>query len=119
MYHRIVKRIPDIVLKCSRNYYSPESLRLSIAYAERKRSLMSLKNVAINSGNSSTCASSQPSYLLQVLGVDDHIAHISIRFPIEHSVQEMGTTLLGWRKTVSITFEKLNYYGSGLEIVFI
>lgn len=43
---------------------------------------MSMKNVAISSGSACTSASLEPSYVLRALGVQEDLAHTSIRFGI-------------------------------------
>ena len=40
------------------------------------------KNVALSSGSACTSASLEPSYVLRALGVDEEMAHTSIRFGI-------------------------------------
>ena len=42
--------------------------------------MMGLRNVAISSGSACTSASVEPSYVLKALGVEDELAHSSIRF---------------------------------------
>lgn len=43
---------------------------------------MSMKNVAISSGSACTSASLEPSYVLRALGINEELAHTSIRFGI-------------------------------------
>ncbi|KAM0022362.1 putative sulfurtransferase [Helianthus debilis subsp. tardiflorus] len=47
-----------------------------------KSLLMGLKEVAVSSGSACTSASLEPSYVLRALGVDEDMAHTSIRFGI-------------------------------------
>ena len=42
--------------------------------------LMALKDVAVSSGSACTSASLEPSYVLRAIGVDEELAHTSIRF---------------------------------------
>lgn len=42
--------------------------------------LMALKNVAVSSGSACTSASLEPSYVLRAIGVEDDLAHTSMRF---------------------------------------
>lgn len=56
------------------------NLNLSFAYVEGESLLMGLKEVAISSGSACTSASLEPSYVLRALGVDEDMAHTSIRF---------------------------------------
>jgi cysteine desulfurase len=53
---------------------------LSFAYVHGEALLMGLRNVAVSSGSACTSAQPEPSYVLKALGLDDDMAHASIRF---------------------------------------
>ncbi len=56
------------------------NLNISFAFVEGESLLMSLKDLAVSSGSACTSASLEPSYVLRALGLDDELAHSSIRF---------------------------------------
>ncbi len=58
------------------------NLNVSFAFVEGESLLMSLKDLAVSSGSACTSASLEPSYVLRALGLDDELAHSSIRFSI-------------------------------------
>lgn len=55
-------------------------MNLSFAYVEGESLLMGLKDIAVSSGSACTSASLEPSYVLRALGVDEEMAHTSIRY---------------------------------------
>ncbi|MSP90560.1 MAG: IscS subfamily cysteine desulfurase [Myxococcales bacterium] len=61
---------------------TPGNLNCSFAYVEGESLLMGIHDVAVSSGSACTSASLEPSYVLKALGVDDELAHTSIRFGI-------------------------------------
>lgn len=82
LYQSVVDRIPEVVLNGSKEHRFPGNLNMSFAYVEGESLLMALKNIAVSSGSACTSASLEPSYVLRALGVDDDMAHTSIRFGI-------------------------------------
>ncbi|OAY74967.1 cysteine desulfurase, mitochondrial-like [Ananas comosus] len=74
--------VDDVVVNGSTEHRYPGNLNLSFAYVEGESLLMGLKEVAVSSGSACTSASLEPSYVLRALGVDEDMAHTSIRFGI-------------------------------------
>lgn len=78
----IEARLHDVTLNGSDTERYFGNMNLSFAYVEGESLLMSLKNVAVSSGSACTSASLEPSYVLRALGVNEELAHTSIRFGI-------------------------------------
>jgi cysteine desulfurase len=59
---------------------------------------MALKNIAVSSGSACTSASLEPSYVLRAIGVQEDLAHTSIRFGIGRftTQEEVSTCLLSY-----------------------
>ncbi|MAZ77737.1 MAG: IscS subfamily cysteine desulfurase [Legionellaceae bacterium] len=60
----------------------PGIVNISFNYVEGESLIMALKDLAVSSGSACTSASLEPSYVLRALGLDDELAHSSIRFSI-------------------------------------
>jgi cysteine desulfurase len=78
----IETRIPEVVRNGDPAHNYNGCLNYSFAYVEGESLLMALKNIAVSSGSACTSASLEPSYVLRALGVDDELAHSSLRFGI-------------------------------------
>ena len=81
-YNAIVATIPDVILNGDKLRRIPGNLNLSFAYIEGESMLMAIKDLAVSSGSACTSASLEPSYVLRALGVEEELAHTSIRFGI-------------------------------------
>ena len=78
----IESKIPMVILNGDEKQRYNGNINYSFAHVEGESLLMSLKNLAVSSGSACTSASLEPSYVLRAIGVDDEIAHSSIRFGI-------------------------------------
>ncbi|HTN73400.1 MAG TPA: aminotransferase class V-fold PLP-dependent enzyme, partial [Methylomirabilota bacterium] len=58
----------------------PGNMNMSFAYVEGESLLMGLKEIAVSTGSACTSASLEPSYVLRAIGVEEELAHTSIRF---------------------------------------
>ncbi|KAK1325680.1 hypothetical protein QJS10_CPA01g01675 [Acorus calamus] len=78
----IRSRIDGVVVNGSTERRYAGNVNLSFAYVEGESLLMGLKDVAVSSGSACTSASLEPSYVLRALGVEEDMAHTSIRYGI-------------------------------------
>jgi cysteine desulfurase len=76
----IQSQVSDTFINGSLEHRLPGSINISFAYIEGEAMLMGLKDVAVSSGSACTSASLEPSYVLRAIGVDEELAHTSIRF---------------------------------------
>ena len=79
---RLMTEIPHATLNGSAAHRLPGTLNISFAYVEGESLLMGLKDVAISSGSACTSASLEPSYVLKAMGLDDELAHSSLRITV-------------------------------------
>ncbi|MFC6671657.1 IscS subfamily cysteine desulfurase [Marinobacterium aestuariivivens] len=77
-----VKDMDEVYVNGSLAQRVPGNLNISFAFVEGESLLMSLKDLAVSSGSACTSASLEPSYVLRALGLNDELAHSSIRFSI-------------------------------------
>ena len=77
-----IKVLPNIQLNGDLENRFYGNCNISFAFVEGESLLMALRDVALSSGSACTSASLEPSYVLRALGVDEELAHTSIRFGI-------------------------------------
>ena len=76
----IFSGLDGVYVNGSLTHRLPNNLNLSFAYAEGESLLMGINDVAVSSGSACTSAKMEPSYVLKALGVNEELAHSSIRF---------------------------------------
>ena len=77
-----MKDIDEVYLNGSMENSVANILNVSFAYVEGESLMMALKDLAVSSGSACTSASLEPSYVLRALGLNDELAHSSIRFSL-------------------------------------
>ncbi len=75
-----VKDLEEVHVNGSLEQRVPHNLNISFAFVEGESLIMSLKDLAVSSGSACTSASLEPSYVLRALGLNDELAHSSLRF---------------------------------------
>ena len=77
-----LKDIEQVFVNGSMEHRVAGNLNIIFAYVEGESLMMALKDLAVSSGSACTSASLEPSYVLRALGLNDELAHSSIRFSI-------------------------------------
>jgi cysteine desulfurase len=79
---RIEDEIPEVLVNGSEQHRLPGTLNISFRYIEGESLIMGLKDIALSSGSACTSASLEPSYVLKAMGLNDELAHSSLRMCI-------------------------------------
>ncbi|MCW9711082.1 IscS subfamily cysteine desulfurase [Avibacterium sp. 21-586] len=77
-----LKDIEETYLNGSMEHRVDNNLNISFNYVEGESLMMALRDIAVSSGSACTSASLEPSYVLRALGLNDELAHSSIRFTV-------------------------------------
>jgi len=77
-----VKGMEEVYFNGDLDQRIPGNLNVSFNYVEGESLIMALKDLAVSSGSACTSASLEPSYVLRALGMNDELAHSSLRFSI-------------------------------------
>src|SRR3569833_2950476 len=73
------KELPQIYINGDEHKRYDGNLNISFAYVEGESLIMAIKEIAVSSGSACTSASLEPSYVLRAIGVDEDLAHTSLR----------------------------------------
>ena len=95
----IFEQLDDVRINGDAVMRLPGNLNLSFAYVDGESLMMGLKEIAVSTGSACTSASLEPSYVLKAIGLEDTLAHASIRFglgrfntadEIDYTIQRIG-----------------------------
>jgi cysteine desulfurase len=82
LHRRLTGELEQVLLNGHAERRLPGNLNLSFSFVEGEAMMMAIKDVAVSSGSACTSASLEPSYVLRAMGLDEDLAHSSIRFGI-------------------------------------
>ncbi len=74
------ERLGDVSLNGHPTERLAGNLNVSFAHVQADALMTALRDVAVSSGSACTSATIEPSHVLRALGLDDELAHSSIRF---------------------------------------
>jgi cysteine desulfurase len=80
LHQRLTSALGEVILNGDAERRLPGNLNVSFAFVEGEALMMAIKDVAVSSGSACTSASLEPSYVLRAMGLDEDLAHSSIRF---------------------------------------
>ena len=77
-----LREMEEVYANGDLNAHIPGIINMSFNFVEGESLIMSLPELAVSSGSACTSASLEPSYVLRALGMNDELAHSSLRFSI-------------------------------------
>ena len=78
-YDQINKNLSHLVLNGDKVQRYDGNLNISFSCVEGESLIMAIKDMAVSSGSACTSASLEPSYVLRAIGVEEDLAHTSLR----------------------------------------
>ena len=108
-------KIEETYVNGHREQRLPHVSNISFKHVESEGLLMGInKNIALSSGSACTSASLEPSYVLKALGLNDNLAHSSLRFglgrftteeQIDYTIEQVRDSVLKLRE-LSLLWER-------------
>jgi cysteine desulfurase len=88
-------KLSEIYVNGDLEHRIPGNLNISFAYVEGESLMMGIKGLSVSSGSACTSASLEPSYVLRALGVEEELAHTSLRIGLGRftTEQEVDTAV--------------------------
>ena len=80
LHARLRAGLDELELNGDAELRLPGNLNISFSFVEGEGLMMAIKDVAVSSGSACTSASLEPSYVLKAMGLDEDLAHSSLRF---------------------------------------
>ncbi|TAJ34540.1 MAG: IscS subfamily cysteine desulfurase [Reyranella sp.] len=95
MLKGLQSKLSDLVINGDLEHRIPGNLNISFAYVEGESLMMGIKGLSVSSGSACTSASLEPSYVLRALGVEEDMAHTSLRIGLGRftTEQEIDTAV--------------------------
>jgi cysteine desulfurase len=94
---RLTSELDEVYLNGSWVHRLPHNLSAAFAYVDAESLMMVINDIAVSSGSACTSAALEPSYVLKALGVQDDLAHSSIRFGLGRFTTEEEIDYVGGR----------------------
>ncbi|HEY2406556.1 MAG TPA: IscS subfamily cysteine desulfurase [Polyangiaceae bacterium] len=121
LHRAIQKELDSVELNGHPEQRLPGNLNLSFSFVEGEGLLMAIKDVAVSSGSACTSASLEPSYVLRAMGLDEELAHSSIRFGLgrfntEEEVDYVAELVIGKVKRLRELSPLYEMHQQGIDI---
>ena len=121
LHNAINKELDSVFLNGHPEKRLPGNLNLSFSFVEGEGLMMAIKDVAVSSGSACTSASLEPSYVLRSMGLDEELAHSSIRFGLgrfntEEEVDYVAELVIGKVKRLRELSPLYEMHQQGIDI---
>ncbi len=100
----IQSRADQIFLNGDKDKRWKGNVNLSFAFIEGESMILAIKDLAVSSGSACTSSSLEPSYVLKAIGLDEALAHTSLRFGIGRFTTEEEVDY-----AIELIISKINY----------
>ncbi len=89
----ILENVPNTQINGDSRRRLPNTSNINFGKIDGEQLLMDLNEIAVSNGSACNSASTEPSYILKAMGLDDTLAYSSIRFSLGRMTQENDITI--------------------------